>query len=437
MSGAVDLVMVVGSILTGVDNAVTAMRNAYENAQRQMETAQETVKFQREMELQQACEDQVNTGQVVAASAKMLTDEPGTLFVFQALGELKQRLVECPGEKAEALRAAIDERIRLVSQNPDKMVEHTNAIFDFYQQIADVLPPATVGNAENGVMSPFVKQVHYLRSMLDTALIRQFKPNELEEMKLQISRLEIVAEQNPEIAAQGYEMLTAQLKRLMVEASEYEQHRRVGLARIQQLLATARPALAAVMTAQELVPHLTTRSTAIKQAIKKFISNWNGGSLEELEALVQNSVLLYNQTEQYIKQQAASELVYKQVTASFQELGYEVMTMTRYHGRWRGRVALSEDSGIEFIADPESGVVSDTVTTDINNVAYNPELEKKVCDTVDEVIAKARVKLADTGIELRERSRVHGRVPRLVRSLHRDTDELSMEAQAPKTIEKQ
>ena len=437
MSGAVDLVMVVGSILTGVDNAVTAMRNAYENAQRQMETAQETVKFQREMELQQACEDQVNTGQVVAASAKMLTDEPGTLFVFQALGELKQRLVECPGEKAEALRAAIDERIRLVSQNPDKMVEHTNAIFDFYQQIADVQPPATVGKAESGVTSPFVKQVHYLRSMLDTALIRQYKPNELEEMKLQISRLEIVAEQNPEIAAQGYEMITAQLKRLMVEASEYEQHRRVGLARIQQLLATARPALAAVMTAQELVPHLTTRSTAIKQAIKKFISNWNGGSLEELEALVQNSVLLYNQTEQYIKQQAASELVYKQVTASFQELGYEVMTMTRYHGRWRGRVALSEDSGIEFIADPESGVVSDTVTTDINNVAFNPELEKKVCDTVDEVIAKARVKLADTGIELRERSRVHGRVPRLVRSLHRDTDELSMEAQAPKTIEKQ
>ena len=383
MSGAVDLVMVVGSILIGVGDAVTAMRSAYEKAQSQMEAAQETVKFQREMELQQACEDQVNTGQVVAASAKMLTDEPGTLFVFQALGELKQRLVDCPGQKAEALRAAIDDRIRVVSQNPDKMVEHTNAIFEFYQQIADVQPPATVGNSESRVTSPFVKQVHYLRSMLDTALIRQFKPNELDEMKLQISRLEIVAEQNPEIAAQGYEMITAQLKRLMVEASEYEQQRRVGLARIQQLLATARPALAAVMTAQELVPHLTTRSTAIKQAIKKFISNWNGGSLEELEALVQNSVLLYNQTEQYIKQQAASELVYKQVTASFQELGYEVMTMTRYHGRWRGRVALSEDSGIEFIADPESGVVSDTVTTDINNVAYNPELEKKVCDTVD------------------------------------------------------
>ncbi len=45
------------------------------------------------------------------------------------------------------------------------------------------------------------------------------------------------------------------------------------------VLAVARPALAAVMTAQDIVPHLSTRSTALKQAIKRFITNWNGGEI--------------------------------------------------------------------------------------------------------------------------------------------------------------
>ncbi len=439
MSGAVDMVLLVGALLEGVSLAVNTMQDAYKTAQRQMETAQETVKFQRDMELQQACEDQIKSGQVVAASAQMLTDEPGTLFLFQALGELKQQLGQSQGARTESLRAAIDERIRQVANHPDQMVAHTNAIFEFHQQIAELSQQqqSETVSALAHTAIPFAQQVQYLRSMLDTALIRQFRPKELEEMKLQIARLEIVAEQSPEIAAQGYETLTAQLRRLMLDAAEHEQHRRAGIARIQQLLAVARPALAAVMTAQELVPHLSTRSTALKQAIKKFVTNWNGGSLEELEALSQNSELLYHQAQQYIQKQAAAELVYNNVTASFQELGYEVMTLNRYQGRWRGRVALTDTAGIEFISDPEGGVLSDTVTTDINNVAFNPELEQKVCTTVDEVLEKARAKLAGTGVELRERSRVHGRVPRLVRSLQRDTEEQTTTAEAPKTLEQQ
>lgn len=439
MSGAVDMVLLVGALLEGVDQAVNTMRAAYDKAQSQMETAQEMVKFQRDMELQQACEDQISSGQVVAASAQMLTDEPGTLFLFQALGDMKLQLGDSQGAQTVALRAAIDEQIRLVAAQPDQMVAHTNAIFEFHQLIAELgqQQKSETVNALAHTVIPFAQQVQYLRSMLDTALIRQFRPKELEEMKLQIARLEIVAEQSPEIAAQGYETLTSQLKRLMLEAAAHEQRRRAGIARIQQLLAAARPALAAVMTAQDIVPHLSTRSTALKQAIKRFITSWNGGSLDELESLSQNSQLLYQQAMQYIQKQAAAELVYNNVTASFQELGYEVMTLNRYHGRWRGRVALTESAGIEFIADPEGGVLSDTVTTDINGVAFNPELEQKVCTTVDEVFEKARAKLAGTGVELRERSRVHGRVPRLVRSLQRDTEELPTAEQAPKTLEQQ